>query len=312
MPAPGPWVQPDDVTRVAVGFVGFGGGDNHRPWTTSPVDAGSGSFAGLLTETSFVITEEDPTVARVATSYASGPPTWGATVTMIRFDPQFVSLAPVPPTSAELAAPHVVGYEYEGGSGALGTFASDDLTIETWLALGDYSFTATFDPSNVIEYRVYEMTEGVDYSLTPMTVSGWNVNQVHALAYPNQARLAGRTIMATNHAGTEATNNYPQAIGDGASFVGSVSAPSTYAVVIYNLYSGVDFSVPSTLVLLSPSFQVSALVRPPRYRLLYDHVPPLRQFPRDDGLTGTSVARQRPSNPTSVQASPRQRPAAYL
>jgi hypothetical protein len=40
--------------------------------------------------------------------------------------------------------------------------------------------------------------------------------------------------------------------------------------------------------------------------------PPLRQFPRDDGLSGTSAPRQRLAMPSSLQFSPRQLPAGYL
>lgn len=40
-------------------------------------------------------------------------------------------------------------------------------------------------------------------------------------------------------------------------------------------------------------------------------LPPLRQFPRDDGLTASGPRRQVP-RPTSLQASARQRPAGYL
>lgn len=309
MSTPGPWIQPPDVQRIANRNL-FGGAN--RPWTTSVVSVDSSSSMGdMLSKSAFNTNEEDPTIAELFTSYDKGPPFWTSFVTLVRFDPQFASKAAVPPSAGELAAPHVIGYEYEGGPTAQ-SVVLDPMTIRTYLGSGvedgwqNAGPLGSLDDSDIIEYRVYEAIEGVDYSLVPVVSGGTTYQQIHTLGYPNQGVLGGRSVVVTNHAGTYGLHNTPQGVAGGIDFADSGLAPRTYIVAAYNLYSGTDLVLPSTLISYDPSFQVTVTLRPPRYRLLYDVVSPQRQYPRDDGLA-MSTKRSWPP-PTSRQFSLRKGP----
>jgi hypothetical protein len=309
MTVPGPWIQPADVLRTANRTV-FGGFNS--PYTSSLVQAQAATFSALLSA-SMVVPPLDEVASPSTSTYLDHETvsTVGGGVSLIRFEPQFVSLAAVPPSSADLAAPHVIGYEYEGGDEAQGVLVGP-MIARSWLRVaGDWSFTFdTIPPTGEpVAYSVFEMIEGADYSLSPVVFGGSTFQQVHALLYPNQGVLAGRTEIASNN-----TGNMPFEVGQNALTGVSWEVPSSlpaYAFAAHNLVDGNDMVGSDGSSDYSPSVDFSAWVRPPRYRLLYDQVPPQRQYPRDDGL-GMSTKRSWPPS-SSKQSGLRRGPVGtYL
>jgi hypothetical protein len=202
VPTPGPWVQPADVLRQAHRTAIAGA---NSPFTSSTAQASAATFSGVLAATLGGPPNDEVASPNTSTELVhAGVGSVGAAVTLVRFDPQFVPLLPVPPTPAELAAPHVVGYEYEGGSGALGVLVGP-MIATSWLNgfTGDWTFTfGTIPPTGEpVAYKVFEMIEGTDYSLSPVVLGGATFQAVHALLYPNQGVLAGRTEVASNNTG---------------------------------------------------------------------------------------------------------------
>lgn len=315
MPTPGPWEQPADVLRGAARAVV--GGAN-RPQSTSIISRDSTGYASLIGGGSFVVSEEDPTVAELDTelnkSVHLGVNTWSGVETLLLPWPATISRAPVPPTPAELAQPNVVGYEYEGGPGALSTLLQP-VAMSYYLPAGDLLIfeNPAMDPLTVLRTSVIELVP-TDYTTSPTIYGG---DQIHAANWMSAGTLATRTLIAVNDSGTVAAPVEPQLpfAGGAASWTVDTSAGSpAYAIVLDQLWVGPDLSPDFTG---SPTYQeglasggefaMQAYVHPPRYRLLYDYVPQ-RQFPRDDGLA-ISTARSYP-RPTSRQFGQRRGPQA--
>lgn len=312
MTAPGPWIQPPDVERFA-NRTAIGGANS--PYTSSTAQAQASTFSGLLAATMGAPPNDEVASPNTSTDVDhESTVSVSGSVTLVHFEPQFVSLAPVPPSAGELAAPHVVGYEYEGGPTAQGVLVGP-MAAQSWMNQGTGDFTFNFGVTppigEPVRYQVFQMIEGTDYTLSPVVLGGATFQQVHAVLYPNQGVLGGRTEVANNFAGNvpDEVTQVPPA--DGVSWTVPSSLPA-YAFVAHNLVDGNDIVGGDSLAAVSydPHLTFSAYVRPPRYRLLYDFVPQ-RQYPRDDGLA-MSTKRSWPP-PTSKQYGLRRGPVGtYL
>lgn len=314
MPTPGPWIQPADVVRAASRSI-FGGDD--RPMSTSIISRSATGWASLVGGGTFIVAEEDPTVAEINTTLSKavhlGVNTWSGSETLLLPWPGTISLAPVPPTPAELAQPHVVGYEYEGGPGALSVLLQP-VAMSYYLPAGDVLFDSNppIDPLTVIRTAVFELLAG-DYTTTATVLGG---PQIHAAAWLSTVDLDARTLIAVDDMGTAGAPGSPQLpfLGGAASWsVDTSGGTPAYAIVLEQLWTGPDLApdfngdpLYSVRLLTTGEFAMEAAVHPPRYRLLYDYVPQ-RQYPRDDGLA-ISTKRTYPQ-PTSLQFSLRRGPA---
>jgi hypothetical protein len=303
MPTPGPWVQPAD-TSVPLAplwnlFRDIAALDGLE--TNALQDAADGVGTSLVTP--------NPAVTNIDTDVLGydwwtgwvnpGVYQWVAAQTMAFWDVASVDpsvFTPVPPTPAELAQPHVVGYEYESPHGA--SLGSGRL-LGHWRTVDAGGGNLTPAEGTVQGLAFLDPASNISPTSPPTNV--WVVSST----------LLGLTSQLSIPVALIDTDVYSATIAYGASPVATLVVPDEQL----NLYQwSRDPQIPPIQALVGVFGTVVAKLaadyRPPRYRLLYDYIPQ-RQFPRDDGL-GISTKRSFP-RPTSKQFSQRRGPAAtYL
>lgn len=287
MPTYGPWVQPADAT-VALGVAGSAliESESLSPSDLSTAADGAGEFSH----------ESYPPAGGASDGLAwtwrktlSG---WTAAQALGVIDLTIASqFPPVPPSSGDLAQPHVTGYELEtayGVSLGSGILQYTINSADGWSLLN-------LSPSELIAFRV-RVGLAPSYTYPPADFFWWG-------------SLSTLLDIPTGSIGTVVSTGsftYGDVLAFGAACLQQLTLVDWAATPT----AGGPGAVVGGSGSLAGGLQLVADYRPPRYRLVYDTAAPLRQFPRDDGLTGMSGPRQR--QPSSVQASERQRPAGYL
>lgn len=299
----GPWVQPDDTEAAP----------STTWWYGSNGSAAAGRFAAFFDEATFELSVQDVTTGAVGPTTITAALRTTALVRHAQADkvdvsggaeaigflsmmaPQLESLdlAPVPPDDIP---PNAVDYEYEHPTGT---------AIDGTIRVYGYAvvFGSVTSPSTLLGSTLRRLTAG------SYTIDGLDrpVASFTALRFPAGGTVT--TIPAPTVAGVREILPFE---------IDNLSVDANGRVVLVLMQDhweggwlrteGGDTQLRSDFPLFPPSAGTmpffTQLYTPPRYRFIYDVVPPLRQFPRSDGLVGTGGARQRSAG--SRQASNRQ------
>jgi hypothetical protein len=232
-----------------------------------------------------------------------------------RSSPAHTLLPPVPPASLP---PGAVGYEYETIYGAPTGLLDITATLffDSNPTISDPTGDPAFPPAGDWQASTFRVR------LVPSTAYTWN----HAAPAPITpvswlpgSVTSGYPLVA--EVGFDGTGHAELDLSVSTNIASLDAGAYTLLIVSSLIEDGATPTPPHNTDPLGHKVRVSAEARqaltgdtvliatvhyrPPRYRFLYDTLPRLRQFPRDDALGG-SPRQGKTNGPTSVQGSTRQ------